>query len=267
MSSSDDSLESDVNILQTRASQYLQQPLSSPTAAEASKTKKIPKKKSGRQNAIKCRQHEDNNKNTWTSINSDCRHCTRFTMVDELKECVLPRTVDVLNLLITLKDNNKGCASWYVDAFYECAQLISMRWLGCNVYPSPLFKIKRHLDELFIKEYCAIKKYSSKSESYWNQCSPFLGKITNLFDIQTEKTLQTSWFKKTGVTHDSDFYDKQVLNPPKGYSTAKVDKMWEKTAKRREKTKKHLTQPTQNTNNKSTDTHTQMKKMKMMNKK
>ena len=59
--------------------------------------------------------------------------------------------------------------------------------------------------------------------------------MTELFDIQADTELQKSWFKKTKVKHDVDFYNKHVLNPPQGYSTGKIDKIWEKTAIRREK--------------------------------
>ena len=44
------------------------------------------------------------------------------------------------------------------------------------------------------------------------------------------------------IKHDSDFYDGQILNPPRGYSTTKVDKKWEKTVARKHQIIKQHTQ-------------------------
>ena len=249
---SDDFPESDFAILQTRSAEYVYQPSPVSTSSTADSKKIIPKKKtsSSRQNFIKCREHEDNNKNIWTSVHSDCHLCTRFTTVGELKECVLPRTIDALNLLIALKGRQIGEHWFKGDAFLECSRLISLRWLSCNVYPQSLISVQKHLNDLF-EEYRGVRKYSTKSQSYWDKCIPFLQKMTKLFDIQADETRQTSYFKKTGIKHDSGFYKKQVLNPPQGYSTGKIDKMWEKTAIRREQIKNQQTQQTQST----TETH------------
>ena len=96
MSSSDDSLEIDFKILQTRSSQYQDLPS---VAEHTSKTKKV-KKSSGRQNAFKCKVHEDNNKNTWKTTHSDCNLCTRFSVVNTLKECVLPHCSKVGRIFV-----------------------------------------------------------------------------------------------------------------------------------------------------------------------
>ena len=235
MSNTEDSLEIDIQILKTRKSEYHDL-----TPSQISNNSKKTKKTSVRQNnIIKCKEHEDNNKNTWTTIHSDCKLCTRFSTVDTLKECVLPRYVDVLNLILSLKNENNG-RSWYgCSVFQECAQIVSLRWISCNVYPSSLRTVARSLEGLF-DEYRTIRKYTNKSPAYWEKCSPFLQKMSHLFDIQADNSLQASWFSKTGVKHDKDFYEKQVLNPPQGYCTSKVDKVWEKSAIRREKARKYL---------------------------
>ena len=233
MTSAEDSLEIDFQILQTRSSQYQHLP---PVTERTKKSKKS----SGRQNSVKCEHHEDkNNKDTWTAVHSECDLCTRFSVVNTLKECVLPRTVDALNLLLTLKDENNG-RSWYGgSAYQECAQILSLRWISCNLYPMPLRTVARDLEQLF-DEYRGIKKFSSKSPAYWTKCTPFLQKMSHLFDIQADTFLQSSWFTKTGVKHDKDFYIKQAKNPPEGYSTGKVDKVWEKTTIRKEKREEYL---------------------------
>ena len=240
-SSTEDSLESDFKILQTRSSQYQQ-----PPSSQSSKNPNKSKKTSDRHNAIKCSVHEDNNKNTWTTVHSECNLCTRFSIVDTLKESVLPRTVDVLNLVLSLKNANNGRSRFGGSVYQECAQIVSMRWISCDVYPSPLRTVSRKIEELF-EEYRRIKKFTSKSPAFWMICTPFLENMSHLFDIQADTNLQTSWFSKTGVKHDQDFYNKQVLNPPGGYSTGKVDKVWEKTAIRREKIRKQLSQESQET--------------------
>ena len=234
----DTSHESDFNILHTRSTSYhtnQQNSQSSSTAVPSSSNQK----KTNRLNFLKCREHDDNNKSTWASLHSDCKDCTRFTNLGGLKDnvLVLPRTVDVLNLIITLKNSN---SKWHGDVFNECAQLVTIRWLSCNVYPSSLKTVKNKLSELF-DEYRAIKKYSTKSEAYWSKCTHFLQKMSELFDIHADTDLQKSWFKKTNIKHDVDFYNKQVLNPPQGYSTGKIDRMWEKTAIRRQQIKNQLT--------------------------
>ena len=104
MSSSDndpESVELDFQILQTRAAEHTRQS-TEPTRSSAEPRKVKVSKKSSRQNVIKCNQHEDS-KDTWTSTNSECKLCTRFGFLENVKECVLPRVLDVMNLVLTLK--------------------------------------------------------------------------------------------------------------------------------------------------------------------
>lgn len=243
MSSTDaeDSFEVDFQILKTRSKSYSEQP-TTPLSSNPLSSKSTPKKAPNRHNTLKCRDHEDNNKNTWTSVHSNCKQCIRFTTAANLKESVLPRTVDALNLLLTLKDSRKGY-QYEVDVYFECARLLAEKWLSCNVYPMSLKSVKKRLVDLF-DEYRAIKKYSKKSESYWQRCAPFLVKMSHLFDIQADESLQKSWYKKTMVKHDIEFYEAQVLNPPRGYSTSKTDKKWEKsTARKQQRNMQETPQP------------------------
>ena len=239
MTSGEDSIEIDFQILQTRQSQYQHLPVAPEQTSKPKKTKN--KKSSGRHNSMKCVDHEDENNDAWTAVHSECSLCSRFSStVNTLKECVLPRTINVLDFLLSVKDERNG-HSWYGgSAFQECAQILSLRWLSCNVYPLPLRTVARELEKLF-KEYRAIRKFGSKSPVYWTKCTPFLQKMSTLFDIEAEAALQSSWFKKTGVKHDKEFYLKQKKNPPEGYSTRKVDKVWEKAAIRKQKREDYLT--------------------------
>ena len=58
-------------------------------------------------------------------------------------------------------------------------------------------------------------------------------KMKDLFDIPAEINLNMVWQKKTCVKNEREFYDKQKLIPPLGYSTSKFDKRWGKNAKRK----------------------------------
>ena len=83
-SSDQNQFESDFNTLQTRAAQHTRNAVP-PT--DTHKTSKRPT----RQNIIKCNEHFDN-KDSWMSVNTECKLCTRFGIleVEDVKECVLP---------------------------------------------------------------------------------------------------------------------------------------------------------------------------------
>ena len=80
----DNSLESEFKILHARSVHSQKAP--NEEIASTPDTKKSKKKSTSRQNAIKCQEHEDGNKNSWTSLNTECDNCTRFLFVEELKE-------------------------------------------------------------------------------------------------------------------------------------------------------------------------------------
>ena len=222
VNAADDSFETDFDILKDCSISEAKQSAHGQSCSTPIPKKKIP----NRQNFFKCHVHEDNNRNTWSSVHSDCQKCTRFSTAAVLKECVLPRKIDALNLVLTLKDTRIGRPKC-TDVYFECSKLIAQRWLSCNVYPMSMRSIKLYLVALF-EEYRAIKKFTSKSEAYWQRCTPFLNKMNELFDVQADKKLQKVWFEKTNIKHDIEFYDGQALNPTRGYSTKKTDMKWEK---------------------------------------
>lgn len=97
-----------------------------------------------------------------TTVHSFSKLCRILSTVDTLKECVLPHIVDVMNLILSLKNENNGC-SWYGGfVLKECAQIVLLRWISCNVYPTSLRTVARNLKELF-EEYRGIRKYTNKS--------------------------------------------------------------------------------------------------------
>ena len=91
--------------------------------------------------------------------------------------------MSLINLLLALKDARKRHSSDRDDAILDCAKLLTLRWQSCNVYTISLKSVKKHLNNLFA-EYRTITKYSSKSDSYWKKCTPFLEKMSELFDIE-----------------------------------------------------------------------------------
>ena len=103
---------------------------------------------------------------------------TIYELAGQLEsQCIAARTVDVLNLLLTTKNGLWHDTKWNGgDVYVECAQLVTLTWLNCNVYPSSLKTVKKRLYDLF-EEYGAIKKYSKKSAAYWSKCTHFLQNI------------------------------------------------------------------------------------------
>ena len=79
MASIDETLDSDIRILQTRSSQY-----HLPTTTDQATKSHTSKKTSGRLNVIKCKEHEDNNYSTWAAVHSNCKLCTRFSNLEKL---------------------------------------------------------------------------------------------------------------------------------------------------------------------------------------
>ena len=222
--------ELDFNILKTRAAEH-ERACASSSASEQSVEKT---KRSARYaHTIKCEQHYDKNNDAWSHENNACHLCTRFVILETngIKESVLPRVVDVLNLVLTWKSE---CSGKHTNIFWECAKIVSSTWLECNVYPESLHAVERKINHLF-NTYRTLNKYSTKSKTYWSKCTPFLESMNELFDIAAIDDTQKQWEKKCHVKNDSQFYENQKKNPPIGYSTKKVDKVWEKSEKRREK--------------------------------
>ena len=182
---------------------------------------------------IKCNEHynNDRSKDGWSPKNTECKLSTRFVILDmaDVKESVLPRVLDVLNLVLPQKSQSHGK---HTNIFTDCAEIICLRWVQCNVYPLPIRTVERRISDLF-ESYCPLMKFSSKSNTYWRKCTPFLKSFSELFDIAAGEDYWKIWEIKCNVKNDFAFYNNQKKNPPVGYSTAKVDKRWGKCAKRK----------------------------------
>ena len=148
---------------------------------------------------------------------------------------MLPRVLDILNLIFTKKSVSHGKKNTY--PLRECAVIISIQWVRCNVYPVSIRTVERCIGDLFYS-YSALKKFSKKSECYWSKCTPFLHNLIELFDIAAGEEYRTICEKIWNVkitSEDFQFYQNQQKNQHIGNCSASVDKHWEKSVKRKEK--------------------------------
>ena len=171
---------SDMNVLKTRATEHKRNLENVEFASRAKKsTRKV--------NIIKCNEHyKETTKDIWSVENSDCKLCVKFLTLDDLKEGVLPRVLDILNLIFTKKSVSHGQKNTY--PLRECAVIISIQWVRCNVYPVSIRTVERCIGDLF-DSYRALKKCSNKFESYWSKCNPFLHNLIELFEIGTQSLI------------------------------------------------------------------------------
>lgn len=224
---------SDMNILITRGSRHIR------TEENVSEEPSL-KKQTRKVDFIKCFTHYETSKNDiWTVENSDCESCFKHILLDDVKHGVLPRIVDVLNLVLTKKAAARrvGSSQTALLPLREVAIIVSLQWVRCNVYPSPLSTVERHISTLF-ESYRAIKKFSSKSAGYWKKVNPFLSNVNNLFDICATDQYRVTCEKIWGVKMSADdklFYENQKKTPPVGYCSSSVDRVWEKSMERKEK--------------------------------
>ena len=137
-----------------------------------------------------------------------------------------------------------------INSELEVAYMLCYTWISCNVYPTSVPTVQRKIADLY-EDYRGIKKYISKSESYWSKCTPFLKSMTELFDVvvstERRKMCEAAWDVKM-TENDHAFYRGQQQNPPVGYCTPKVDKKWEKSMKRKAATEERLGKPTSSAN-------------------
>ena len=147
------------------------------------------------------------------------------------KAGILPRTVDILNMIITTKSESRGMRN---DVLCDVAELTSLQWISCNVYPMSLSSVQRHAQDMF-DMYRGLKKFSRKTDSYWEKCTPFLISLNNLFDVAATvdycKICEVIWGVKIN-SEDHQFYQNQRQTPPIGYCTFNVDRNWLKHSER-----------------------------------
>ena len=141
-----------------------------------SKSRKTPQ----RNVFLKCNDHfAQASSNLWLDENAQCSSCIKFESTQTLKSGILPRNSDVISLLLTKRAQNTGKK---VNNFNECAIITSLLWVNCNIYPASLRNVERKIEGLF-QMYQKIKKFTKKSDTYWQKCNEFLSIQKNLFDI------------------------------------------------------------------------------------
>ena len=52
-----------------------------------------------------------------------------------------------------------------VNSFYECAIIVTLNWIYCNIYPASIWTVE-HKIEGFFKKCCKIKKFTKKSDTF-----------------------------------------------------------------------------------------------------
>ena len=111
-------------------------------------------------------------------------------------------------MILTKKSASSG---QHTDVIRDVAELISLQWIDCNVYPMPLRTVEHHVQQLF-DMYAGLKTFSRKSDTYWSKCTPFPISLNNLFDVAATddypKICENVWNVK--MTSD----DKQFLSKP-----------------------------------------------------
>ena len=215
----EDELHDDHNVLVTRSQQIYKRSLKQ--AVESTPAKKS--KTSKRHNYFFCKEHSNAKK--WTEGNTTCQFCIKYDLSEGFKNGMLQNGKEVLQYLLSLKAENQGR---HANNEYECAVLLCLQWIYCNVYPISIkctqYKIQKMLDS-----YKGLKKFSTKTEVYWNKFEQFAQTQTVLFDIRanTEKTIaqEKLWGVKMTLS-DRQFYENQKEKPRIGYCTSYTDRKW-----------------------------------------
>ena len=52
-----------------------------------------------------------------------------------------------------------------VNSFYECAIIVTLNWIYCNIYPASIWTVE-HKIAGFFKKCCKIKKFTKKSGTF-----------------------------------------------------------------------------------------------------
>ena len=174
---SQENIQHEKEILQTRAMEYEKKLSDKPASTTSAK-------RSACHNPLKCIDHENRQKDVWLPENTQCNLCVKFsTATTTLKSNILPRNEGVLNLLLSMKAKSTGKNS---NSEYKVAVIVYNQWIFCNVYPASLQTVECKVWDMF-EEYDAVKKFSTISDAYWKNCTPFLQKLSKLFDVVASK--------------------------------------------------------------------------------
>ena len=143
---------------------------------------------------------------------------------------MLPNGSEVLQHLLTLKAENQGR---YANNERECAIALCLQWIYCNVYPISIMctQCKRHK---MLECYRSLKKFTSKTDTYWKKYELFIQTQSDLFDIRSdhERTMAKLWGVK--MTSDMQFHEIQKKKKKQiGYCTNFTERKWQLSVARK----------------------------------
>ena len=165
MTETEEDIRKEKPLLETRAKEY------------EKIQKKLLEQSTARQNIIKCKIHEGGSNDHWLAENTECKLCLKIGHDTTFKPGLLPRTEEVLSARVSVIQTGEQ-TNWSSLV----ATMVCNTWKSCNVYPMSLRTVECDITSLY-DEYRAIKKYSRKSDAYWSKCTPFLEKMSTLFNV------------------------------------------------------------------------------------
>ena len=117
--------------------------------------------------------------NLWLAGNAQCLSCINFEPLQTLKPGVPPRNCHVISFLMTKRAQK---TSKNENSFYECATIVTLKCIYCDIYPASIWTVEHKIERLFEK--CReIKKFTKKSGIYLQKSSNLARIQRNLFDI------------------------------------------------------------------------------------
>ena len=69
-----------------------------------------------------------------------------------------------------------------VNSFYECAIIVTLKRIYCNIYPASIWTVEHKIKGLF-KKCCEIEKFKKKIGTYLQKSNNSVSIQRNLFDI------------------------------------------------------------------------------------
>ena len=95
----------------------------------------------------------------WLGGNAQCLSCINFEWLQTLKPGVPSRNCNVFSSLMTTIAQNIRKKE---NSFYECAIIVTLKWIYCDMYPASIWTVEQEIEGLFKKCY-EIKKFTKKS--------------------------------------------------------------------------------------------------------
>ena len=109
-----------------------------------------------------CVSNEESKKWLWIpGISSECTSCIKYEASDSLGNGVLPTGKEVMELLLTFKNENTGK---HINNSYECSIQVVLQWIYCTVCPRTVAAVRKSIEKMD-EAYKAPKKSSSIERS------------------------------------------------------------------------------------------------------